>query len=659
MLAVSATAAHGQDVIATAAHRYVSTAAALDPALGLPRSTSQSGQWTLSPISEWTSGFFAGTLWYLSAATHDPQLKAQAGRWTLPLADIPFGAFSHDLGFQFNSSFVNAYRFTADEKYRGPALNAARLLALRFNPTVGAIKSWDWMAPTRPYPVIADNMMNLELLFWGARQSNGDRRWRDMAVQHALTTLANHVRPDGSSYHVVGFDPNTGKVLERFTHQGYADASTWARGQAWLVYGFTMTFRETGDRRFLDAARKVADYFVAHLPSDGVPCWDFNAPGCPAAANRDASAAAIAASGLLELSTYTSHEASQRYRNAAAAMLRALSSPKYRTGKTAALLEHAVGNKPADSEVDVGIVYGDYYFVEALLRQKQLSGDSTIHVMPARLPLTFTTRPDLLRKSKERIDRGDAALRPALQTLIAEANAALTAGPFTVTAKERIPPSGDKHDYVSYGPYWWPDSTRPNGLPYVQRDGQVNPVTRRDSDVLRWYPLVDAVESMAQAFYFTGQNRYADRAALLLRTWFLEPATRMNPHLNYAQAIPGVVEGRGIGLIDTRDWGRLLDAVSLLETSQAWNDADDRAFRDWTTQFLAWLKTSKNGNDESAQRNNHGTWYDAQRVALDLFLGDTADARAVALEARTKRIASEIDSLGRQPLELARTRSLH
>lgn len=368
-----------------AVSRYRRAALAGDPAQGYPRSTTPEGAWSTVKINDWTSGFFPGTLWYLYAYTRDPELRAQAERWTLPLADIPKGKYSHDLGFQFNTSFANGYRFTGEERFRAPALNAARLLAGRFNPTVGAIKSWDWTDPKRPYPVIVDNMMNLELLYWGAK-NGGDAAWKPLAATHARTTQVNHVRADGGSFHVVVFDPATGAALERITHQGYADSSTWARGQAWLVYGFTLSYRETGDPRFLATARRVADYALARLPADGVPCWDYQAPGCPATAERDASAAAIMASGLLEMSTYVPGADGARYRGAAERILASLSSPAYLargTGQPAVLL-HSVGNHPKEQEIDVGLVYADYYYVEALLRYLELRGLRPREVMPRR-----------------------------------------------------------------------------------------------------------------------------------------------------------------------------------------------------------------------------------------------------------------------------------
>jgi pectin methylesterase-like acyl-CoA thioesterase len=637
-------------VLDTAAAKYLASAASLDVTHGQPRSTDASGAWRVTSVNEWTSGFFPGTLWYLHKHTKDERLRAQAVRWTLPLADIPAGTFSHDLGFQFNSSFVNAYRFTGEERFRVPALNAARLLANRFNPAVGAIKSWDWMPANRPFPVIVDNMMNLELLFWGARQPDGDPGWRNIAVQHAHTTLRHHVRPDHSSFHVVVFDPRTGGVLEKITHQGYADSTTWSRGQAWLIYGFTMVYRETGDEVFLAAAQRAADYFIARVPGLEVPCWDFQAPDCPRTAPRDASAGAIAASGLIELSAYVDDTAEMRYRTAAGRMLIALSSAPQcaPTDASAALLPHAVGNHPAGTEIDVGLSYADYYFVEALLRW---NGDAR----PLPAPRVFTTRTELLRYSKETLPRD----HPALIALVRAADSLKTVGPFTVTSKTRVPPSGDKRDYVSYGPYWWPDTTRPGGLPYVRRDGVVNTELRRESDVLRWYAMVDAVETLAHAYYFTDREEYAARAALLLRTWFVDSATRMNPHLQYGQAIPGVTEGRGIGIIDTRDIGRLTDAISIIDLSPSWRAPDQKAIDAWMRAYLDWLLTSEHGRDEADEMNNHGTWYDVQVVALALFTGDTALARRTAEDSRTRRIGPQIDSAGRQPLELARTRSLH
>jgi hypothetical protein len=333
------------------------------------------------PLRVWTSGFFPGTLWYLYEHTRDPELRAQAERWTMPLAAITSGSYDHDLGFQYFTSFGNALRITGDARFRAPLVDAAGKLAGRFDPRVGAIRSWSW--GEWRYPVIVDNLMNLELLFWGAAHG-GESRWREIARAHAEKTMGTHVRPDGGSFHVVDHDTATGAVTRRMTRQGFADSSTWARGQAWAIYGFTMAYRETRDPRFLATAQKGVAYVLPRLPADGVPCWDYQAPGCPDRAPRDASAAAIMASALLELSTVASGEEAGRYRAAAERMLAALTSPSYlgqRAGQQSVLV-HAVGDLPRNGEVDVGINYADYYFVEALLRYLELRGATSVRVMP-------------------------------------------------------------------------------------------------------------------------------------------------------------------------------------------------------------------------------------------------------------------------------------
>ncbi len=249
-------------------------------------------------------------------------------------------------------------------------MTAARTLALRFSPAVGAIRSWDW--GRWRYPVIIDNMMNLELLFEATR-IGGPKTWRDIAIAHARRTAAEHMRADGSVYHVVDFDPATGAVLSKGTFQGYSDESVWSRGQAWAIYGFTVALRETGDDDFLSAARRAADFYIAHLPDDFVPSWDFQAPNIPKT-ERDSSAAAIAASALIELSTLVPDKHTRvRYRDTAKHTLEVLASPDYLAlGSLAGgILRHGVGNRPARSEVDVSLIYGDYYFIEALIRLKE------------------------------------------------------------------------------------------------------------------------------------------------------------------------------------------------------------------------------------------------------------------------------------------------
>jgi unsaturated chondroitin disaccharide hydrolase len=335
-----------------------------------PRCTGPDGKWITSPIQYWTSGFFPGCLWYAFEQSGDPSIRAAAMRWTAGLEPIQYFKNHHDVGFMIFSSYGNGYRLTKNSRYKDVILQTARSLMTRYNPVVGCIKSWDnrrW-----PYPVIIDNMMNLELLFW-ASQNGGTKEMYDAAVSHAVRTMQNHFRPDYSSYHVIGYDATTGGVLSKGTNQGYADSSCWARGQAWAIYGFTMSYRFTKDPRFLQTAQRAADYFISHLPADDIPFWDFQAPGIPNEP-RDVSAAAITSSALLELLQYTTEPTlKNRYREAAEKMLRSLCSSAYLAEGTTshAILNHSVGSKPAKAEVDVSLIYADYYFLEAMLRYAQ------------------------------------------------------------------------------------------------------------------------------------------------------------------------------------------------------------------------------------------------------------------------------------------------
>ncbi|MGZ8412988.1 MAG: alginate lyase family protein [Gemmatirosa sp.] len=279
--------------------------------------------------------------------------------------------------------------------------------------------------------------------------------------------------------------------------------------------------------------------------------------------------------------------------------------------------------------------------------------------LPAAAPALVLWRSDQIEKARQRLRSGDASLRPAYDALIADAQRAMTAGPWAVTDKQLLPPSGDKRDYQSFGPYWWPDSTKPNGLPFIRRDGVVNAVTRASSDSPRLYALTDAVETLALAHYFSGEARYAQRAGMLLRRFFLDSATGMRPHLRYGQAIPGVSEGRGIGIIDTRELARVADAVRLLRGTPGWTDADERGLQTWMRSFLEWLRTSEHGKDEADEPNNHGIWYDAQLAGVALFVGDTAVVREIATRTAPARLAAQIAADGGQPEELARTRPLH
>ena len=360
--------------------------------LAFPRSVNSKGKLVTTDMYDWTPGFFAGSLWYTYAYTKDNELKDAATRWTEKLAPLKDFTQHHDLGFMMYCSYGNAYRLTGKTSYKDILVQSARSLGTRFNPVTGCIKSWNsfnsWHGnKTYNFPVIIDNMMNLELLFFASRVT-GDTSFRHIAVTHALHTMKNQVRPDYSSYHVVCYDTVTGGVLARETAQGYADNSTWSRGQSWGIYGFTVAYRETKDKRFLQTAQGMADWFLdsKDLPADKVPYWDFNAgqagymPGIQSnapkttAKPRDASAAAITASALLELSRYSGAKG-KKYVAAAVQMLHSLASPAYRApagSNENFLLLHSVGSVAHGFEIDTPIIYADYYFVEALHRYNQL-----------------------------------------------------------------------------------------------------------------------------------------------------------------------------------------------------------------------------------------------------------------------------------------------
>jgi uncharacterized protein YyaL (SSP411 family) len=279
------------------------------------------------------------------------------------VASAKFDKTQHDLGFMIGDSYGNGYRLTSDPGYRDALLAAATTLLTRFNPTVGSIQSWEAANGKWMFPVIIDNMMNLELLMWASRAS-GEPRYREVALAHADTALANHFRPDGSSYHLVDYDPQTGRVRARMTVQGNADASAWARGQAWGLYGYTMMYRETRKDAYLKQAQKIAGFMLHHprLPADGVPYWDVDDPAIPNAP-RDGAAAAIMGSALLELATLSTPPLAGAYRVAAERTLQSLSSPAYLAapGENGGfLLKHATGHKPAGSEIDVPLNYADY-----------------------------------------------------------------------------------------------------------------------------------------------------------------------------------------------------------------------------------------------------------------------------------------------------------
>jgi hypothetical protein len=271
------------------------------------------------------------------------------------------------------------------------------------------------------------------------------------------------------------------------------------------------------------------------------------------------------------------------------------------------------------------------------------------------LPKVFYANPHALAAAKAKFAANDPSLKPAFDKLLAEANKALGTKPPSVMDKHRMPPSGDKHDFVSQAPYFWPDTNSPGK--YVRRDGEHNPESSVDSDGGRLASVCSNVPTLALAYYFTDDEKYAAKAAELLRVFFLDPATRMNPNLNFGQGIPGEVDGRPTGLIGARGFVELMDGLGLLAGSKSWPAADQQAMSAWLTQYFQWLTTSKIGVGEFDAKNNHGSFYDTQAAAIALFIGKTDFARHLILEARTNRIARQIQPDGRQPLELARTKS--
>lgn len=337
----------------------------------MPRSIKDGDQlWSTTGIHSWTSGFWPGILWLTYEYTGENKWAERAHQWTMSLKPVKnMKNKDHDLGFIMYTSFGNGFRLTENEKYTSILLETADSLMSLYNPEVGTILSWPYRLDEWGHNTIIDNMMNLEILFW-ASEETGNQKYYNAAVNHAYKTKKHHVREDSSTYHVVLFDSNSGKPTNKLTHQGYSDESMWARGQAWAIYGFTMVYRETGNNEFRKTACALADKYIEELPEDLIPYWDFNSPEIPDT-KKDASAAAITSSALFELSDLVHNKnLSYKYQQKAKEMLVSLYN-NYRAGSSkVSILDHSVGNHNANSEIDVPVIYADYYFLEALIRQQ-------------------------------------------------------------------------------------------------------------------------------------------------------------------------------------------------------------------------------------------------------------------------------------------------
>ena len=358
-------------VFSVAEQQYVAMDARLDDKT-MPQTITHDSTFKSSTIYWWCSGFYPGSLWYIYEYTQNDTVKLLAEKNTLKLDPIQYVTHDHDVGFQLNCSYGNGLRLIGNKDYEKVLHQGAKSLATRFSPITGVIQSWDFLRRDWKYPVIIDNMMNLELLMFASKAFDDDSL-AYVARSHADTTLKNHFREDYSSYHLVDYDPKDGHVRSKQTVQGYSDESSWGRGQAWALYGYTMMYRMTEDKRYLSQAECVGNMLLSRLPVDGIPYWDFDAPNGNEC--RDASAGAIMASAFVELSSFTEDaKARQNYLNVAEKQLRTLASSTYlaEPGTNCNfILKHSVGNFPEKSEVDVPLSYADYYFLEGLLRYKK------------------------------------------------------------------------------------------------------------------------------------------------------------------------------------------------------------------------------------------------------------------------------------------------
>jgi len=325
------------------------------------------------PSKDWTSGFFAGNFWQIYMLTGKEVFKERAKLWTAFIEKEKLNSGTHDMGFKVFCSFGNGLKVEDNQEYKDIIVKSAQTLSTRYNPHIGSIRSWDFNRDKWQFPVIIDNMMNLELLF-EATKISGDSTFHNIAVNHANTTLKNHFREDHSTWHVLDYDTISGQVRARVTHQGISDDSAWARGQAWAINGFTSVYRYTKDKKYLNRAVKTANFFINHstLPKDGIPYWDFSHPNIPDI-SRDVSAATIVASALVELYQYTQNEA---YLNYSKKVVQSLKTNTYilpKTLKIPFILDHSFGDWSKRAEMDEPIVYGDYYFLQTLLRLRDLN----------------------------------------------------------------------------------------------------------------------------------------------------------------------------------------------------------------------------------------------------------------------------------------------
>jgi rhamnogalacturonyl hydrolase YesR len=341
-----------------------------------PYTIGPDGELETAAVRKWVSGFYPGMLWYLYENDPAKELRDIAEKYTARVEDLKYTTTNHDVGFIIFCSFGNGYRITQNPEYPAVIETACESLCSRFSDPIGCTRSWDWGREKWNYPVIIDNMMNLEMLLWGGSQFNNER-FTNIAIRHADTTLENHFREDASCFHVVSYT-DEGPVEKKTTWQGYSDESAWARGQGWAICGYTMMYRFTKNKDYLDHAVRVAEYITNHpnLPADGIPYWDFDAPNIPDAL-RDASAGAVICSGLLELSGYVDEPLSKKYMQVAETQIKTLCSPEYLaepgTNKHF-ILKHSVGCLSENECVDEPLIYADYYFVEALLRYKKIKG---------------------------------------------------------------------------------------------------------------------------------------------------------------------------------------------------------------------------------------------------------------------------------------------